>query len=67
MELAADLGIPAREAHVMPADLETMDEVFITGSTREVTPVTTIDGRPVGTGRPGPITLRLLARLRERV
>ena len=67
MELAADVGIPAREARITPADLDTMDEVFITGTTREVTPVTTIDGRPVGTGRPGPITLRLLAHLRERI
>jgi len=44
-----------------------VDEAFITGTTREITPVTTIDGRPVGTGRPGPITMRLLAHLRERI
>jgi branched-subunit amino acid aminotransferase/4-amino-4-deoxychorismate lyase len=64
LEMAAELGIPAREARITPADLESMDEVFVTGTTREVTPVTTIDGRPVGTGRPGPVTMRLLAHFR---
>jgi branched-chain amino acid aminotransferase len=67
MEVASDIGVPAREARVMPEDLATMTEVFITGTTREITPVTTIDGRPVGNGRPGPVTGRLLAELRKRV
>ena len=67
LELAKDAGIPARETRITPADLDAMDEVFITGTTREVTPVTAIDGRAVGTGRPGPVTVRLLTQLRERV
>jgi len=67
MELAGDIGVEAREARVTPADLAAMDEVFITGTTREITPVSSIDGRPVGDGRPGPVTTRLLAHLRERI
>jgi branched-chain amino acid aminotransferase len=67
MELAGDIGVQAREACVTPANLPSMDEVFITGTTREVTPVTMIDGRPVGDGRPGPVTLHLLAHLRKRI
>jgi len=45
-------------------DLLSADEVFITSTLKEVLPVATVDGRPVGPGRPGPVTLRLLAALR---
>jgi branched-chain amino acid aminotransferase len=43
-----------------PKDLVRADECFITNTTIEVLPVTTIDGHPVGNGRPGPITERLM-------
>jgi branched-chain amino acid aminotransferase len=66
LELARDLGIPAREARLMPADLDTAAEAFITGTTREVTPVVAVDDRVIGTGRPGPVTLRLLEEFRRR-
>ena len=67
MEIARETGVPAAEARLTPADLQAADEAFLTGTTREVTPVASIDGRPIGAGRPGPITLRLLAAFRERV
>jgi branched-chain amino acid aminotransferase len=60
MELAARLGIPAREATLRPADLATADEAFITGTTREVTPVVSVDDAAIGSGKPGPISRRLL-------
>jgi branched-chain amino acid aminotransferase len=41
-------------------DLYVADECFLTGSAAEVIPVTSIDGRPIGTGNPGPITRRLM-------
>lgn len=66
LELATELGVPAREATLRPADLETAEEVFITGTTREITPVAAVDGRPVGDGAPGPVTRRLLAEFRAR-
>lgn len=66
MELAADLGIGAREARLTPADLPSAEEAFITGTTREVTPVVTVDAAPVGSGTPGPISRRLLEQLRKR-
>ena len=47
------------EATLMPADLETADEVFITSTTREISPVVRIDDRVIGSGRPGELTLRL--------
>jgi len=67
LELMHDLGIGGGEARLTPADALSADEVFITGTTREVTPVVAIDGRAVGSGTPGPITRRLLERFRERV
>ena len=65
LQLAHTLGIPAHEESFGLAELFAADEVFITSSLKEATPVATIDGRPVGTGRPGPVTLRLLAAFRE--
>ena len=66
MELCFARGVPAREAVMTPADLDDADEAFITGTTREVTPVVSVDGRPVGSGRPGAMTLALLEVFRAR-
>lgn len=66
LELANELAIPAREAPLTPADLETADEAFITGTTREVTPVTAVDELRIGAGEPGPISRRLLEHFRVR-
>jgi branched-chain amino acid aminotransferase len=46
-------------------DLYTGDEVFVTGTAAEVAPVTKVDGRVIGTGKPGPITKELMAAFRE--
>lgn len=67
LELASELRIPGREARLTPADLEGVDEAFITGTTREVTPVVAVSGTPIGNGKPGEISRRLLARFREKV
>jgi branched-chain amino acid aminotransferase len=66
LELADELGIPGREARLTPADLEHADEAFITGTTREVTPVIAVSRTTIGTGKPGGITRRLLQAFRER-
>jgi D-alanine transaminase len=59
LRLAAELGIPAREG-VIPAErIHDADELFLTGTTTEVMPITRLDGRPVGGGRAGPIARRL--------
>lgn len=55
-EVGRAAGVPVREAVLTDADLETADEMFITSTTRGVLPVTLLDGRPVGSGRPGPVT-----------
>jgi len=66
LEIAAELGVPAGDARLTPADLVTADEAFITGTTREVTPVVRVDDLIIGTGTPGPVSKRLLDRLRKR-
>ena len=55
LEILAQVGIEASEEEVPENDLRKADEVWITSSTREVWPVTTLDGSPVGEGRPGPV------------
>jgi branched-chain amino acid aminotransferase len=59
MELAALEGIEVREEDVPRAALDSADEVFLTSTAGGMLPVTTINGRPVADGRPGPITRRL--------
>jgi branched-chain amino acid aminotransferase len=65
-EVGKDAGIEVREAVLHPKDLETADEAFITSTTRELSPVTRIDGKPVGTGTVGAITKQLLEGYRRR-
>lgn len=58
-ELAEELNVQARLGELTPAALAGADEVFLSTTAGGVLPVTTVDGRPVGDGRPGPTTLRL--------
>jgi branched-chain amino acid aminotransferase len=67
LELAADTGVRASETRLTPADLATAQEAFLTGTTREVTPIVGVDDRPIGTGQPGPVTKQLLAAFRQHV
>jgi len=55
LELAATHGIPCREGDITENELRDADEVWLTSSTREISPVITIDGQPVGNGKPGPV------------
>ncbi len=65
-EVGADMGVPVRDAVLRESDLPAVDEMFITSTTREVVPVVRVGDRVIGSGVPGPVTGRLLARLRER-
>ena len=65
-EIGPGAGIPVRERTLRLAEIETADEIFITSTTREVLPVTTLDGRPVGAGTPGPVTRALADAFRRR-
>jgi branched-subunit amino acid aminotransferase/4-amino-4-deoxychorismate lyase len=57
--LAIELGIPCEVRRVSLAEFHSADEVFTTGTMGELTPVTRIDGRVIGTGACGEITKRL--------
>jgi len=48
-------------------DVYTADECFLTGTGAEVGPVVEVDGRRIASGRPGPITQRLITAFREQV
>ena len=56
MELLVNDGVEVVETELARGSLYTADEVFVTGTAAEVTPIREIDGRVVGPGEPGPIT-----------
>jgi D-alanine transaminase len=60
IELAAACGMPVAERAPALAELAQAAELFICSSTREIVPVTVLDGRPVADGVPGPLTCRLI-------
>ena len=59
LQLARETDIPAVEERFTRDALYVADEVFVTGTAAELTPVTEIDGRRIGPGVPGPITKAL--------
>jgi D-alanine transaminase len=58
-EIAEKAGITWRSAAISEPDLRSATEILIGAATREVQPVTTLDGRPVGDGKPGPVWRKL--------
>jgi branched-chain amino acid aminotransferase len=67
LEVAAELGLRCRLASLPLSDVKAAAEVFVCSSIRELLPVVSIDGSPVGRGRPGPITRQLLSAFRIKV
>ena len=59
--LAKQQGIPMVFCDITEAQLRNADEVWLTSSTKEVLPVTTIDGKPVTNGKPGPLFEHMFA------
>jgi len=64
-ELAAEMGVRITETDITRHDVFIADECFLTGTAAELIPVIKADGRSIGTGKPGPITTRMIARFRE--
>jgi branched-chain amino acid aminotransferase len=60
LDLCREAGIPAGEETLRVADLLAADEVFITSTTKEAAPVTRVDDKPIGSGKPGPVHRRIL-------
>ncbi len=60
-QLCREAGIPFQLRRITRDEVLAADELLLSSATKEVLPVTTLDGRPVGSGRPGPIYERLYA------
>lgn len=67
IELAQELGIPVREKTFSAEELFRADEVFLSSTTLEVTPVVSIDSRKVGSGLPGEVTRQLQTAFEKRI
>ena len=67
LDLAEKSGISTVETALAQYDLYNADECFLTGTGAEVIPVAWIDGRQIGDGNPGAITLRLIKAFKEEI
>jgi branched-chain amino acid aminotransferase len=65
IEAAKSLKIPVSLTLLSPWDLHQSDEGFLSGSMRELTPLVQVNGRAVGTGKPGEITRKIIQRFRQ--
>ncbi len=64
-QTAERAGVPFRSVPVSEAELRSADEICLSAATREIQPVTLLDGRPVGSGKPGPVWRRLFDELQR--
>ncbi len=64
LRIARDEGVDVVERNMTRYDLFVADEIFLTGTAAEIVPVIEIDGRTIGTGKPGSLTQQLLLRFR---
>lgn len=67
LELARREGLQVVEELLDLGEVARSSELFLTSSTREIVPIVRVAGKPVGTGHPGPVTMRLLAAYRREV
>jgi branched-chain amino acid aminotransferase len=65
-EVSREAGVPMSEQVMHDADLLDADEAFLTSTTREIVPIVRVDEHVIGTGRPGPVSLKLLDAFRAR-
>ena len=66
-ELCGRIGVPFEVRRLRRDEVESCDELMLTSATREILPIVTLDGKPVGSGRPGPIYARLRAAYDEAI
>jgi D-alanine transaminase len=55
LEICKNTSIKVEERAIRQAEVAQADEIILSSSTREIVPVVQLDGRPVGTGKPGPL------------
>ena len=66
IEVAQALKIPVIETNITRYDVWNADECFLTGTAAEVIPVIEVDARTIGTGKPGPLTAKILSEFRKK-
>jgi len=67
LDLAREMGLQVVEGLLDVNEIAQADEMFLTSSTREIVPISSVDGKPVGSGQPGPVTLMLLRAYRTAI
>ena len=67
LDLAREAGMQVVEGLFGLGDIPRAEEMFLTSTTREVLPIVRVEGKPVGNGRPGPVTKQLLGAYRAAV
>jgi D-alanine transaminase len=67
LELAKKNGVPVREEAMTVDAFRKADEVFLIGTLSDIMPIVKVDGKQVGDGKPGPVSLKLFKALRERL
>jgi branched-chain amino acid aminotransferase len=65
IKLAREEGIKVEERDITVHEVYTADEAFLTGTAAEIAPLVELDGRKIGGGEPGPVTLRLREKFKE--
>ena len=67
LEIAREQGVPVSEKPFTDQEMFALDELFVSGTTTDVTPIVEVDGKRIGSGKPGPVTKQLYAGLQEKL
>ena len=67
LDCAAALKVRVREDAMTEAELRAAEELFVCGTVTDITPIVAVDKKPIGSGKPGPITAKLRDALETRV
>jgi D-alanine transaminase len=67
IEIIRELRLPLQERPVTLRELPAVEELFVCGTTTDVQPIVILDGQPIGTGKPGPVTVKLREALAKRL
>lgn len=67
LEVAREQHVPVREDAFTAKELFELDELFVAGTTTDVSPIVEVDGRRIGSGKPGPVSRALYAGLQARL
>jgi branched-subunit amino acid aminotransferase/4-amino-4-deoxychorismate lyase len=65
LEAAARAGVTVRQEAVTLEEFKGSDEAFISSTTMDIMPATVVDGKPIGSGKVGPVTRSLMSALNE--